>query len=82
MKLFEEEDKGTLEEAVVLQNLGTVCNYQHDWKTSIAYHKRAADVYHQFASLPLEAKAAILPKAGKITCILLHARTRSDLNNF
>lgn len=62
--MFEAEDGHSMEKAVVLQNLGTVCNYLGDWETSLSYHQHAADIYRHFASLPPDARSPLQPRAG------------------
>ena len=65
LSLFEAEDGQSLERAVVLQNLGAICNFLHDWKTALPYHQQAATIYQYYANLPPDPKSPILPQAGK-----------------
>ena len=62
--LFEAEDDQSMEQAVVLQNLGTVCNYLNDWKTALPHHIKAATIYQYYASLSPDPKSPIQPRAG------------------
>ena len=65
LSLFEAEDEQSLEQAVVLQNLGAICNYLEDWKTAQPYHQQAAAIYQHYANLPPDPKSPMVPQAGK-----------------
>ncbi|KAK7116635.1 tetratricopeptide repeat protein 24-like isoform X2 [Littorina saxatilis] len=65
LSLFEVEDGRSVEQAVVLQNLGTICNYLNDWERAIPYHQRAAAIYQYYASRPADPKLPIQPHAAQ-----------------
>ncbi|KAK7486792.1 hypothetical protein BaRGS_00021939 [Batillaria attramentaria] len=74
--VFEAEDGMSMEKAVVLQNLGTICNYLGDWETSIPYHHEAAEIYRYYAGLSLDPRSPLQPKPAKRCqghCLANHA---------
>ncbi|KAL8588559.1 hypothetical protein ACOMHN_059513 [Nucella lapillus] len=59
------EHSESLERAVVLQNLGTLCNYLDDWAASLPFHRQAAAIYKHFASQPPAPTSPIQPVAAQ-----------------
>ncbi|XP_076465655.1 uncharacterized protein LOC143297277 isoform X2 [Babylonia areolata] len=78
------EHSESLEKAVVLQDLGTLCNFMDQWEVALTYHRQAAAIFQHYASLPPDPRSPIQPLAAlrcQGHCIANHAYALAKLDD-